>query len=194
MRKINPVGKGLLLLLIAGVIGYGIGLGLDLLISGAVNYSGSVSAAFALLFAVTAFFFGLYGYRGITRGLVWQVLGTLLGALFVTGIRALRGVETQNLFGTYLFSEPAWVFGALVGVMSFLFGVGVVSDWMKWVRGIETHGHHEDEPGWEKYFGISLDHKVIGIQYTVTALVLIAIGGTFAMIFRTELAHSQLQF
>ena len=64
MRNTNPVGKGLLLLVVAGAIGYGIGLGLDLLISGTVNYSGSVSAAFALLFAVTAFFFGVYGYRG----------------------------------------------------------------------------------------------------------------------------------
>src|SRR5215217_6582413 len=194
MRRINPVWKGLLFLVVAGLIGYGIGLGLDRFISGSATTSGPVASVCALLFAVSAFFYGLYGYRGITRGLVWQVLGTLLGALFVTGIRALRGVETQNLFGTYLFSEPAWVFGALAGVVSFLFGVGVVSDWVKWVRGIETHGHHEDEPGWEKYFGVSLDHKVIGIQYTVTALVLIAVGGTFAMIFRTELAHSQLQF
>jgi cytochrome c oxidase subunit I len=192
MRNPNPVGKGLLLLAIAGAIGYGIGLGLDLLISGSLNFNGSVSAAFALLFAVTAFFFGVYGYRGITRGLVWQVVGTLLGGLFITGIRALVGSET--VFGTFFFSEPAWVFGALVGVVSFLFGVGVVDDWMKWSRGIDTPEHHEDEPGWEKYLGVSLDHKVIGIQYTANALFLIAVGGSFAMIFRTELAASQLQF
>ena len=192
MRKSNPVGKGLLLLVIAGAVGYGIGLGLDLLITGTVNYAGSVSAAFALLFAVTAFFFGLYGYRGITRGLVFQVVGTFLGALLISGIRALMG--SDNIFGTYLFSEPAWVFGALVGVVAFIFGVGVVSDWMQWARGIDTPEHHEDPPGGGKYFDVSLDHKVIGIQYTVTALVLIAVGGTFALIFRTELAASQLQF
>src|SRR3990170_4792215 len=174
MRKTNYVGRGLLLLVIAGVAGYGIGLGIDLLISNTLNFSGSVASAFSLLLAVTAFFFGLYGYRGITRGLTWQILGTVLGA--------------------FLFSEPAWVFGALVGVISFLFGVGVVDDWMKWARGIDTPEHHEDEPGWEKYFYVSLDHKVIGIQYTVTALVLIAVGGLFALIFRTELAASQLQF
>ena len=169
-----------------------LGWGIDLLVSGALNYNGSVAAAFALLVAVTAFFFGVYGYRGITRGLVWQVVGTLLGGFFVTGIRALMGSEL--IFGTFFFTEPAWVFGALVGVISFIFGVGVVSDWMKWARGIDTPEHHEDEPGWEKYFGVSLDHKVIGIQYTITALVLICIGGLFALIFRTELAQSQLQF
>ena len=192
MTNMNPVGKGLLLLVVAGAIGYGIGLGLDLLISNAVNFNGSVSAAFALLFAVTAFFFGVYGYRGITRGLVFQVVGTLLGGLFISGLRALMGSE--NIFGTFFFSEPAWVFGAFVGVIAFLFGVGVVGDWVQWARGVDTPEHHEDPPGGGKYFDVSLDHKVIGIQYTVTALVLIAVGGSFALIFRTELAASQLQF
>ena len=192
MSKTNPVRSGLLLLVVGGAIGYGIGLVLDLLISGSLNFNGSVAAAFALLLAVTSFFFGIYGYRGITRGLVFQVVGTLLGALFITGIRALLGSKT--IFGPFFFSEPAWVFGALVGDVSFIFGVGVMNDWVKWARGIDTPEHHEDEPGWEKYFGVSLDHKVIGIQYTVNALVLMAIGGTFAMIFRTELAQSQLQF
>jgi cytochrome c oxidase subunit I len=194
MFKKNTVGSGLLLLVVAGVLGYGIGLGLETLVTGTPKFDGSVPFAFAILLAVSAFFFGLYGYRGITRGLVWQVLGTLAGALFVTGVRFLMGMRGTDLFGTFFFSEPAWVFGALVGVLSFISGVGVIDDWMKWVRGIDTPEHHEDEPGWEKYFGVSVDHKVIGIQYTVTALVLISVGGMFAMIFRTELAHSGLQF
>jgi cytochrome c oxidase subunit 1 len=191
MRKRNPVLTGLLLLVIGGAIGYGVGLGVNMLNSGILDWAGSVPSAFALLFAVTAFFFGVYGYRGITRGLVYQVLGTLIGGFIVTGIRAAMGLE---MFGAFFFTEPAWVFGALVGDVSFLFGVGVVRDWVKWARGIDTPEHHEDEPGWEKYFGVSLDHKVIGIQYTVTALVLISVGGLFALIFRTELAASQLQF
>ena len=194
MRKTNSVWRALLLLAVAGAVGVAMGAGIELLITGSMVWNGPVAGAFGILLAVTAFFFGVYGYRGITRGLVWQVVGTLLGALFVTGIRALLGAESQNLFGTYLFSEPAWVVGAVVGVVAFLFGVGVVSDWMSWARGIDTPEHHEDEPGGGKYFDVSLDHKVIGIQYTMTALVLIAIGGTFALIFRTELAASQLQF
>ena len=190
MKK-NTVGSGLLYLLIAGAVGYGVGLGLDFLITKALRFSGSIPAAFALLFGFTAFFWGLYGYRGITRGLVWQVAGIMVGGLFVTGIRALMHLK---LFDSFLFTEPAWVFGAIVGVVSFLLGVGVMDDWIKWARGIDTPEHHEDVPGWEKYFGVSLDHKVIGIQYTITALALVAIGGTFALIFRSELAHSGLQF
>ncbi|HKI53059.1 MAG TPA: cbb3-type cytochrome c oxidase subunit I [Anaerolineales bacterium] len=191
MKRKKSLGSGFLFLLIAGVVGYGVGLGLDLLVTGRPHFSGSVPSAFTILFAFTAFFFGIYGYRGITRGLVFQVVGTLVGGFIITGIRALMGL---SLFGGFFFTEPAWVLGGVVGAVSFLFGVGVMSDWVKWARGIDTPEHHEDEPGWEKYFGVSLDHKVIGIQYTVTALFLISVGGLFALIFRTELAASGLQF
>ena len=191
MKRKYTLGSGFLFLLIAGVVGYGVGLGLDLLVTGRLHFSAPVPSAFTILFAFTAFFFGVYGYRGITRGLVYQILGTLIGGFIVTGIRALMGLK---LFDGFFFTEPAWVLGGLVGAVSFLFGVGVVSDWVKWARGIDTPEHHEDEPGWEKYLGVSLDHKVIGIQYTVTALFLIVVGGLFALIFRTELAASGLQF
>ena len=187
MLRKNSLGSGFLYLLIAGIIGYGLGLGLDLLIMGSLRFTAPVPSAFTLLFSFTAFFFGVYGYRGITRGLVFQIVGTLVGGFLVTGIRALMGL---TLFGGFFFTEPAWVFGALVGVVSFLFGVGVMDDWVKWARGIDTPEHHEDEPGWEKYFGVSLDHKVIGIQYTITALFLISVGGLFALIFRTELVKT----
>ena len=113
MIKKNTFGSGLLLLLIAGVVGYGIGYGLDALISGGTpKLAGAVPSAFTLLFAFTAFFLGLYGYRGITRGLVWQVVGTLLGGLFVTGIRALMGMTGNKLFGAFFFSELAIFFTA----------------------------------------------------------------------------------
>ena len=127
----------------------------------------------------------------LVRGLLWQAIGWLLGALFVTGIRILMGM---NPFDQYFFTEPAWVFGAVVGAVSFVAGTGAMTDWFKWAKGEETPEHREDPPGWEKYFNVSLDHKVIGIQYTVTALFLLCVGGIFAMIFRTELAHSGLQF
>jgi cytochrome c oxidase subunit 1 len=150
-----------------------------------------VCGLFALLGADVAFFLGLVCYSGITRGLVFQLIGTLVGGFFVTGIRALMGLST---FGGFFFTEPAWVFGALVGTLSFLGGVGALTDWFKWAKGEETPEHHEDPEGFVKYFGVSLDHKVIGVQYTVTSIVVLGVGGLFALIFRTELAASQLQF
>ncbi len=126
------------------------------------------------------------------RGLIWQVIGTLIGAGLVTGIRALMGLTATD---TFFFTEPAWVVGAFLGVLFFIGGSGIASDWFKWARGMDTPEHHEDQhTGWQKFINISLDHKVIGIQYTLVALVLIAVGGTFALIFRTELAASELQF
>ncbi len=45
---------------------------------------------------------------------------------------------------------------------------------------------HEPE-NWRRFFGFSTDHKVIGIQYIVTAFFFFLIGGVFAMIIRGEL-------
>ena len=94
---------------------------------------------------------------------------------------------------TFGFTEGAWVVGGLFGTIGFLIGSGVLTDWFEWAKGNETPEHRADPPGWRKYFGPSMDHKVIGIQYTVTSIILLGIGGTFALIFRTELAESGLQ-
>ncbi|HUH97618.1 MAG TPA: cbb3-type cytochrome c oxidase subunit I [Anaerolineales bacterium] len=129
----------------------------------------------------------------LVRGLLWQFTGWIVGALFLTGIRVLMGL---NAFATggYFFTEPAWVFGALVGALSYVGSTGAMTDWFRWAKGEEVPEHREDPPGWEKYLNVSLDHKVIGVQYTATALFLLCVGGIFALIFRTELAHSGLQF
>ncbi len=48
--------------------------------------------------------------------------------------------------------------------------------------------HHEHPPTtWRTYFTFSTDHKVIGIQYLVTAFIFLLLGGIFAMIMRGEL-------
>ncbi|MGA7192056.1 MAG: cbb3-type cytochrome c oxidase subunit I [Anaerolineales bacterium] len=129
----------------------------------------------------------------LMRGLLWQLVGWIVGALFVTGIRVMMGLNAF-VTGQYFFTEPAWVFGGLVGALSYVASTGAMTDWFKWAKGEEVPEHREDPPGWEKYLNVSLDHKVIGVQYTVTALFLLCVGGLFAMIFRTELAHSGLQF
>ena len=129
----------------------------------------------------------------LARGLLWQLIGTFVGVGLITGIRVAMGLPATAL--TFFFTEPAWVLGALFGGLFFLSANGSVSDWFKWARGIDTPEHHEEHyTGWEKYINVSLDHKVIGVQYTMLSLILICIGGLFALIFRTELAASELQF
>jgi len=133
----------------------------------------------------------LFYRSALWHGLVWQLIGLVVGALFVTVIRAVMGLQA---FGPSLFTEPAWVVGGFMSALAFLAGSGALTDWYLWARGIETPEHREDPEGWEKYLSVSLDHKVIGIQYTVTALFLFLVGGSFALIFRTELAEPGLQF
>ncbi|MBD2409464.1 cytochrome c oxidase subunit I [Nostoc calcicola FACHB-389] len=46
---------------------------------------------------------------------------------------------------------------------------------------------YEPTTDWKRYFSFSTDHKVIGIQYIVTAFILFLVGGIFAMVIRGEL-------
>ncbi|MEM7794568.1 MAG: cytochrome c oxidase subunit I [Cyanobacteria bacterium P01_C01_bin.118] len=48
--------------------------------------------------------------------------------------------------------------------------------------------HQPGEPeDWRRFFGFSTDHKVIGIQYIVTAFFFFLVGGLLAMVMRGEL-------
>ena len=206
MTKNNSGGflKGLLYSAIGLVLGTGVGLLIHWIAAGQLDLAHFFDRAdvmvplawfVGILVAVIAFFYGLIGYRWITRGLVWQFAFTLLGAGFATLLIWASNQFTGTDYvvfdpGHFGFMEPAWVVGVLVGALAFLYGVGAVSDWMKWAKGETTPEHPEDTPGWQRYFSVSLDHKVIGIQYTFTSLLLMSIGGLFAMIFRLELAHS----
>jgi cytochrome c oxidase subunit 1 len=127
---------------------------------------------------------------GIVRGTFAMVIGMLLGMGLVMVIRLLIGLPAWK-------AQPAWVVGAILGSIAFLYGVGALSDWLKWSNGIETHDDHDHTPNqawWIKYFNFSLDHKVIGIQYGVTGLFMFSIAGLFALIFRTELVNAELWF
>lgn len=128
---------------------------------------------------------------GIIRGLVGQVVGTIVGFVLLMGTRALTGYDTL------WHAEGAWTLGSLFGVMGFLIGVGAFDGWTSWMVGKFppiVHGPPKDKPAWTRYFGVDYNHKVIGVQYGVTGLLLLMMGGAFAVIFRTELTRSSLQF
>ncbi len=127
---------------------------------------------------------------GLTRGLIGQIIGTVLGMALVMVIRALQGKPAWE-------AEPVIVIGAIVGVVFFMIAAGTVKDWFKWAKGEETPMHHgppEDKPAWTRYLSVDYSHKVIGVQYTVTGILLLLFAGTLALIFRVELAQPGLQF
>ena len=61
----------------------------------------------------------------------------------------------------------------------------------------QTHGSghsHPDKWKWYHYFWYNVDHKVIGIQYIVTAFMFYLIGGLMAMAVRIELFTPDIDF
>jgi cytochrome c oxidase subunit I len=134
---------------------------------------------------------GIIFTSGLIRGLVGQAIGTALGYLFIAGLRALRGLPTVWPY------EPALAFGAIIGVIGFLLAAGVLTDWLKWVVGrivLLRHGAPEGKPEWSRYLNVDYNHKVIGIQYGISSILILLIGGIFAVLFRIELAQPGMQW
>jgi len=53
------------------------------------------------------------------------------------------------------------------------------------------HAHHE--PGFIQKYIFSTDHKVIGIQFLITTLLMLMVGGALALGVRWQLAFSWLE-
>ncbi|NJN44913.1 MAG: hypothetical protein HC806_09485, partial [Anaerolineae bacterium] len=124
----------------------------------------------------------------LARGLLGQVIGTLIGMAIVFVIRLIMGLavfvpSSEALLGFGLDSraaESGWALGGVFGAVAFMLMSGVTSDWIKWAKGISTPDHPHEEEGWKRYFNVSLDHKVIGIQYGVTSILIFLTAGLFA--------------
>jgi cytochrome c oxidase subunit 1 len=126
----------------------------------------------------------------LVRGLIAQVIGTVIGMGLTMLIRLLVGQPAWK-------PEPVWVVGGLFGVIAFMFATGVLNDWLKWIKGEETPEasiEHHGPGGALRFANVSFDHKIIGVQYGLTSLIIFVLAGFFALIFRTELASPGLQF
>ena len=112
----------------------------------------------------------------IVRGLVGAGIGLIVGfglSVFVTTVtgRPLAEIAVSISF--------------VLALIGWLLGVGV---WSTWVR--EWFGLKPGQPiteGWQRFFTFSTDHKVIGVQYLVTMVVLFLLAGLLAMLIRVEL-------
>src|SRR6202046_5445030 len=88
--------------------------------------------------------------------------------------------------------------GALLCVPAgFLLGLGTCDYWLYWASGRPTRPDSHADHGarsWRDYFRVNTDHKVIGIQYTVTSFFFLFVGGMLAMLIRAQLAKPGMQF
>ena len=122
----------------------------------------------------------------IGSGLALGLLGFYIGIGLVSGIRSAAGLD------------PVWdreltiTIGYVFGVIGWLMGVGMWSQWgREWFGGSVTSSPTH---GWQRYFTFNQDHKVIGIQYLVTFMVVFFLAGLLAMVMRAELAQAGEQF
>jgi cytochrome c oxidase subunit 1 len=114
-------------------------------------------------------------FKWVIRGAILSVIGYIFGVVLTIGING--GSPTDEL----------------VVIVAYVFGL---IGWLAGIGGIEAFGRQwigkqpkvDTDPSWGRYFGFTVDHKVIGIQYGVTLIAVLLLGGVAAMIMRIELA------
>jgi cytochrome c oxidase subunit 1 len=119
------------------------------------------------------------------------VLGILFSAAIDTAVRAAQGYHP-----TYD-GQAVLLVALLAAPLFFLVGLGGFDYWFYWASGRKTRPEDHSGHGaysWKDYFRINTDHKVIGIQYTVTSFFFLLVGGLLAMLMRAELAAPGMQF
>jgi len=126
---------------------------------------------------------------GIPRAGLFILYGAAFAYLILL---AAHGFDTGGVQG------EAFLRVAMIACPLFaLAGLGAFSYWFSWAIGSPTKPEDHSSHGaktWKDYFRVNTDHKVIGIQYTVTAFFFLFVGGLLAMLMRAELAQPGRQF
>ena len=121
-------------------------------------------------------------------GAILAVIGYLVGTWFVAN-RIGTGADVHGIN----FNEQGLVAGFIGLLLGWLIGIGALKYPFTWLLGRKDPDHEEElrlagqGDGIVRYFRFTTDHKVVGIQYLVTTLVMLAFGGLGAMLIRTEL-------
>jgi len=129
---------------------------------------------------------------GVIAGLVASIVTYLIGSHFFVPWGTTNADSSQvGLNALICATFVAWTFG-------FMIGVGAFAGPIRWALGHDlTHADAEymagkDQGRW-RYFKYTTDHKVVGTQYLVMALVLLGLGGLMAMLIRTELGITWME-
>src|SRR6201989_1184002 len=128
---------------------------------------------------------------GWYRAATFIVLGIAFSYAISIGSRALLGYDPL------LDGEAVLQIALLSTPLFFFVGLGAFDYWFYWASGRPTRPEDHSGHGarsWKDYFRVNTDHKVIGIQYTVTSFFFLLVGGLMAMLVRAELAQPGMQF
>ena len=125
----------------------------------------------------------LSAFKHVGKGLLFAAIGLGIGVAFgslVAEIIDREPLQVRVAIG-YVFALIGWLLS--VGLWDVL-----AREWF----GLQPKPH--DNQGWQRYFSFSLDHKVIGVQYLVTFMILFLLAGLLAMLIRVELLEAGQNF
>jgi cytochrome c oxidase subunit 1 len=128
---------------------------------------------------------------GWYRAAFWLLIGLAFSYAVSIGARAGLGYDPV------LDGEAVLQIALVAMPFFFLAGIGTFDYWFHWAAGRPTQPEDHSSHGarrWQDYFRVNTDHKVIGIQYTVTSFFFLFVGGLLAMLMRAELAQPGRQF
>ena len=99
------------------------------------------------------------------------------------------GVWVGNQFGLFDDQNTGVILGYIFATAAFLIGIGFLNYPLARITGVPVTPITESDPdrGLGRYFRLSLDHKVIGLQYLFTILAMLLLGGVGAMMIRSSL-------
>jgi cytochrome c oxidase subunit 1 len=113
----------------------------------------------------------------IAGGVVGYLIGHWLGNVMASGYINVQSSGQNDL---------ANVLGLSFGVVGWMGGIGAFNYPLAKLIGREPPPA-VPEQGWVRYFRMTEDHKVVGMQYLVGVLLFLFTGGILAMAIRTEL-------
>src|SRR3954469_18664660 len=128
---------------------------------------------------------------GWYRAALSIVLGIAFSYALSIGARAALGYDPL------LDGEAVLTLALTLTPFFFFVGLGAFDYWFSWAAGRPTRPEDHSGHGarsWKDYFRVNTDHKVIGVQYTVTSFFFLFVGGLLAMLMRAELAQPGRQF
>ncbi len=119
------------------------------------------------------FFLGQNLFTAAVVGICAGLIGYWIGAQIETTDNGTAGI----------------ILGYLIGAAGFLLTLGFANDPIQRLLGRPSASivKHAERSNWTEYFGISMDHKVVGIQFGVVVLLMFFTAGFQAMMIRTDL-------
>ncbi|MCW2523553.1 MAG: Cytochrome-c oxidase [Frankiales bacterium] len=118
--------------------------------------------------------------------------GVILGLIGWLVAHSLLQDDDHGSDQVVLVTLTCWAVGFMIGIGAFNGPIG-------WALGRDLRREDElflagKDQGISRYFRFTTDHKVVGIQYLVVTMVLFALGGTLAMLIRTNLISPHSHF